>query len=91
VLRSVAAAALLSVAGLGVPAGDPDAELQLGDAGGQASERAAARATPIPDGAALAPGVVCATWLTGLTLRNFSGDAPLENKSAFAVEMEDTA
>ncbi|KAG2499476.1 hypothetical protein HYH03_002423 [Edaphochlamys debaryana] len=30
-------------------------------------------------------------WLSHVSLRNFSGDSPLEGKSAFAVEMEDTA
>ncbi|KAG2429237.1 hypothetical protein HXX76_011006 [Chlamydomonas incerta] len=84
VLRSVAAAALLSVCGLAVPAGPgpgypppPPPPPPPGEAG------AAAAARP--------PLRLSATWLRALSLRNFSGDSPMEGKSAFAVEMEDTA
>ena len=30
-------------------------------------------------------------WYSSVTLRNFSGDSPLEGQSAFAMEMRDTA
>ena len=80
-LRSVAATALLSVAGLGVPAGDPDAEPPLHVAGSQAINGPAAGAATVADDSVLPRGVVRANWLTAVTLRNFSGDAPLENKA----------
>nr|BCL66097.1 hypothetical protein [Volvox africanus] len=71
VLRSIAAAALLSICGLSLPAG-PDRSCP------------SSLVTEPPAGFSV-------SWLSHVSLRNFSGDSPLEGKSAFAVEMEDTA
>ncbi|KXZ52161.1 hypothetical protein GPECTOR_10g790 [Gonium pectorale] len=106
VLRSIAAAALLSTCGLSVPA-DRGATQSLppGEPGPSIADMDAMAPAPPPvppPGAApssaaaafsAAPAALPlrSSWLRHVSLRNFSGDSPLEGKSAFAVEMEDTA
>ncbi|GFR42192.1 hypothetical protein Agub_g3082 [Astrephomene gubernaculifera] len=96
VLRSVAAAALLAICGLSVPAGRglsqpaPPAphghqqQQQQQQQEGVGSREGQLQGPPPPP-------PLQASWLAHVSLRNFSGDSPLEGKSAFAVEMEDTA
>ncbi len=96
VLRSVAAAALLATCGMAVPAGAGEAHHTT--AAAAAAMPAGSSAAPPPAGSGSAAGGPLAapyplevSWLSHVSLRNFSGDSPLEGKSAFAVEMEDTA
>ncbi len=93
-LRSVAAAALLATCGMAVPAGAGEAHHTTAAAAMSATSSAAA--PPAGPGSAAggppaAPYPLEVSWLSHVSLRNFSGDSPLEGKSAFAVEMEDTA
>ncbi|KAG2492702.1 hypothetical protein HYH03_009115 [Edaphochlamys debaryana] len=79
ILRSVAAAALLATCGLAVPAGPSSPSSPLLSSPSPSSP---SPPSPLP---------LEAPWFAHVSLRNFSGDSPLEGKSAFAVEMEDTA
>ncbi|EFJ50776.1 hypothetical protein VOLCADRAFT_88639 [Volvox carteri f. nagariensis] len=97
VLRSVAAAALLATCGLSVPAGPAGggrtANTHTTDHVQCTEDVTSSWSSP---GASPSPSSPPSTdffvpWLSHVSLRNFSGDSPLEGKSAFAVEMEDTA
>nr|BCL66167.1 hypothetical protein [Volvox reticuliferus]BCL66235.1 hypothetical protein [Volvox reticuliferus] len=87
ILRSIAAAALLAICGLSVPAGP---ERGSGHSGGPAADLKSPHSGH-SGGPAGPPADFFVSWLSHVSLRNFSGDSPLEGKSAFAVEMEDTA